>query len=79
LLRDFPAIHEIEPTELDNQAPPGSDQLVDFKRSVLIMVGNIESRLLAVEEFIGTSDSLPQVTTVAVTVRDITKVRACCV
>ena len=43
------------------------------------MVGNIESRLLAVEEFIGTSDSLPQVTTVAVTVRDITKVRACCV
>jgi hypothetical protein len=73
LLRDFPAFDNELPSELKSLTNV-ADQLVQFKRSVLVMVQNILSRLLAVEEFVRTSESLEQVTTVAVTVRDITKV-----
>jgi hypothetical protein len=38
------------------------------------MIRDIQSRLNAVEEFIATTDSLPKAMTVAVTIRDLTKV-----
>ena len=69
LLKSFPAEFDS-----DSAAIEGSGELVRFQRSVCRMIGEIHARLSALGEFVDGTDSLQQAMTVAVTVRDITKV-----